>query len=369
MVLNENDKIFCKTHRIMEKEGNIEQCRLLYIDYIKALGICLVILYHCQYVPFDSLLIQGLYSICVPLFFVVNGSLMLRKEYTISYLLKKNLKLSLVMFFWAFFSTLVYWYVSKDGNIVDIYNCKWEFIRSALVIQKPECNYLWFLKAIFVLNLLNPIIYRFIQSCKGGLVYGIILLGLWTIAFLDIITCRFANPFVHWTTAFSVLYYILGYGVLSKQLPFVEKFKGKLGIWMLFGIIGISALLQRWYNWSFLDGIFADLNQQKGWIIDVVYDNYNAIFIVVITIAICLLFQRINWKEHKFWKFIGQHSLAIYLLQTPVQRLIQYFLPLQELTQIHKCYAVLLPIFTLLICMLVTKLLLTNKYTTYLITI
>ena len=82
--------------------------RLLYIDYIKALGICLVILYHCNYVPFDSLFIHGLYAMCVPLFFVVNGYLMLRKEYDIPTLLNKNLKLLGVMFFWAFISALVY---------------------------------------------------------------------------------------------------------------------------------------------------------------------------------------------------------------------------------------------------------------------
>lgn len=91
--------------------------RLLFIDYIKALGICLVILYHCKFFPFDNLGIQGVYSICVPLFFVVNGYLMLRKEYTIKTLLKKNCKLLFVMYFWAFFSTLVYAYVSKDVDL------------------------------------------------------------------------------------------------------------------------------------------------------------------------------------------------------------------------------------------------------------
>ena len=47
--------------------------RSIYIDYIKALGLILVILYHCQYVPFDSMFIHGIYAICVPLFFMVNG--------------------------------------------------------------------------------------------------------------------------------------------------------------------------------------------------------------------------------------------------------------------------------------------------------
>ena len=81
--------------------------RSIYIDYIKALGILLVILYHCQYVPFNSMLIQGVYAICVPLFLMVNGYLMLSKERSIRDLLKKNVKILIVMFGWAFVSTAV----------------------------------------------------------------------------------------------------------------------------------------------------------------------------------------------------------------------------------------------------------------------
>ena len=85
--------------------------RELYLDYIKALGICLVILYHCWYIPFDSTFVLGIYAICVPLFFTVNGYLMLRKEYSLRTLLLKNLKLIGIMYFWAFISTAEYIFV------------------------------------------------------------------------------------------------------------------------------------------------------------------------------------------------------------------------------------------------------------------
>lgn len=90
--------------------------RSLYIDYIKALGIILVILYHCQYVPFDSMLVHGIYAMCVPLFFMVNGYLMLRKERSISALLKKNLKILIVMLAWAFISTAVYMWANGEWS-------------------------------------------------------------------------------------------------------------------------------------------------------------------------------------------------------------------------------------------------------------
>mgnify|MGYP003293745307 FL=1 len=74
-------------------------------------------------------------------------------------------------------------------------------------------------------------------------------------------------------------------------------------------------------------------------------------------------------RENKFWNFIGKNSLVIYVLQTPIQRLIQYLLPMQELTNIHYVFGAILPILTLLVCMVITYILHTNKYTKYLITI
>lgn len=92
--------------------GTFLMNRIIYIDYLKALGIVLVILYHCQYVPFDSLMIRGIYATCVPVFFLVNGYLMLKREYSFKELLIKNCRLLIVMFFWAFVSTVVYMWTS-----------------------------------------------------------------------------------------------------------------------------------------------------------------------------------------------------------------------------------------------------------------
>ena len=340
--------------------------RLLFIDYIKALGICLVILYHCKFFPFDNLGIQGVYSICVPLFFVVNGYLMLRKEYTIKTLLKKNCKLLFVMYFWAFFSTLVYAYVSKD---VDLSGGGYLITRT-LISNKPEFIHLLFMKTIFVLNLLNPIIYRFVNKNVNNSIYLLVLMSLWSIDFLDIITCRLANPFVHWQTAFSVLYYIAGYYFLNDNNNVIQRVvESKCGNYIIFFVILICSFLQWGYNWLFVKGFFQTLNIEKGWIIDVVYDNYNAFFIVVITILCCVLFKQIDWRENKFWIFVGRNSLPIYLLQTPVQRLIQYWFPMESIVENISSLRIILPIMTLLVCVVITRILLKNKYTRYLITI
>lgn len=239
-------------------------------------------------------------------------------------------------------------------------------ILKSLFIAKPYCNHLWFLKEIFVLNLLNPIIYAFVHGDDKRLKYLLLILGVCTIKFLDIVVCRFTNPLLNWQTSFSVFYYVLGYAILKEddKVMGTKGDKAKSNIWLILGVV-VLALLQWGYNWLLLSGPLAELNQAKYWVTDVVWDGYNALFIVGLTAMIVLLFKRIEWKECRRVQFIGQYSLAIYLMQSPLQRLWEWVLPLSDWTV--KCHElrIILPILTLGTCILVTKIMLTNKYTRF----
>lgn len=275
-----------------------------------------MILYHCQYVPFDSLLIQGVYAICVPLFFMVNGYLMLRKERSISEMLQKSGKVIAVMFFWAFVSTGVYMLTGGEFSADDIIGGGKALIHNSLLISKPYCNHLWFLQAVVVLNLLNPMIYAFVHGNDRRLKYLLVILAVCTIRFFDIALCRFTNPMLGWMIGFSLLYYVLGYALLDKHLR-MEKVK----TWVVI-LSGITLVLSQWgYNYILTKGALSTLNAEKMWVNDVVWDGYNALFIVGLTMMVVLLFQRIEWRTCRWVQFIGQYSLAIYVMQTPVQRI------------------------------------------------
>ena len=336
--------------------------RLQFLDSLKALGICLVILYHCGYSPFDSLFIRGAYAICVPLFFMVNGYLMLRKEYSIKKLLLKNLKLLFVLFFWAFVSVAITMYAQGDCER-GMESIK-TLVVNSIFIGKPYCNHLWFLKAIFVLNVLNPILFSFIHGRENHLRYLLIILFLCSVRFIDRCVCRFENPMIGWQTAFSVLYYVLGYAIYSNSL----KLKRIKTYYVIVAVIGLS-VLQWIYNWMLLEGFLADLNREKYWVIDPVWDGYNAPFIVLLTVAVFVLFQKkLHWNNN-LWTYIGSNSLPIYLMQSPI-------IALGKSTSMYKqlvamCYPlrVVLPITTLLICLLITWAFKKNKYTKWLISI
>ncbi len=80
--------------------------RYLYVDYIKTTAILLVIIYHCKIFNNDSFIAAAIMSICVPLFFAVNGFLMLKKERSIKDLTYKNLKILFLIVFWGIFTNL-----------------------------------------------------------------------------------------------------------------------------------------------------------------------------------------------------------------------------------------------------------------------
>jgi surface polysaccharide O-acyltransferase-like enzyme len=121
---------------------------------------------------------------CVPIFFCINGALMLRKEYSYVYLIRKNLKLFILILTWG----LLYSYVGSltlHENIAsfkDIYN----------QIGKPlKGDHLWYLEELFCLNIFNPLIYAYIKNKTQ--VHILLLSLVFTIFTLNIIV--FKIPF------------------------------------------------------------------------------------------------------------------------------------------------------------------------------
>lgn len=337
--------------------------RELYIDYIKALGICLVILLHCSFFPGDSLFVKGVYSMSVPLFFVVNGYLMLRKEHTISGLLRKNLKLLLVLVVWALITTAQTMWVRGEWN--EGVGGLRMLLRNSLTISMDYCGHLWFLRSLFFLNILNPILYYFIHYNKKGIYYLLIILFLCTARFFDIIVGKFYNPLYGWDW-YPVLYYVMGYALLDGHL-LTERIK----IWMLGLAIALLLLMQWGYNWMFLEGPLAQLNISHDWIPtdNYIWYGYWSPIIVVATGAVCALFKKINWNNSIFWEYIGRNSLPIYLMQSSVISIIAHMAWYKNLIAWCNFLCIVLPIISLLVCVALTYGLQTNKYSKYMMTI
>lgn len=339
--------------------------RKVYIDYIKALGILLVVLYHCSFVPMNSMLLYSTYAICVPLFFMVNGYLMLRKEHTIRELLMKDLKILFVLFFWAFIASLV-GILSKGGvGETGLLDSAKELLVSTFTIRHEYVPHLWFLKVIIILNLLNPVIYSFINRSESNLKYLIILLSLFAVKFLAQVTGLIVNP-LKWQYSYAILYYILGFALFDGHLR-----ADKLKKWHIGLLIAVFALLQWGENWLFTEGPLHSIGVNSPWIIadDIVFYSYDAPFIVLLTLCVCALMQQISWKGNKVILFVGQYSLAIYVMQTPVQKMWEWVRSSVDFLYAipYSWWTAILVILTLSTCMALTWLMLTNRVTKFLI--
>lgn len=142
-----------------------EQDRLANLDLIKAVAIFLVCYYHSQAMVLgehafplagrsESLtyLFHALPVVSVPLFFMVNGALMLNKPLDMSRHLARTARLFALMAVWALLSTVLVMAMKQEPVSAG------KVLASMYWLKVGYCNHLWFLRALIMIYLLHPVI-------------------------------------------------------------------------------------------------------------------------------------------------------------------------------------------------------------------
>lgn len=355
--------------------------RLHYIDYLKALGICLVVCYHSRYIPFDNTVFAGLFSCCVPIFFMVNGYMMLRKERTISDLWKSNLKLIGLTIIWSFILSASYMLLTGEFSCTSLKDSLIAWTKHSLYFDQNYSNYLWFLQALIVLNAINPILYYFIHRRKNNIWYLVILFGFTTIQIFDYLTNKYINPFMNYPYRYSFLYYVLGYALLSDDV--LPDLKAKLQSWKytkvcLWGGI-VAAMIMQYLYIQILQGPLQSLGYAKSWIrpdlIGTIWDGYGAFFVVCMTALLCLAFKY-TWSDSnisishtgRLWAYVGRISLPLYLIHPIFTHHVGHFLSRFDWYAANHYTHIILPIAALLLSLAVSYLLSLSRPSRWLIT-
>lgn len=270
--------------------------RIVFLDYLKAIAIFLVIIYHCK--AYDRLFIPPLLSMCVAIFFVVNGYLMLVKRRPYQYLLQKNIKIIFLVFFWGVLRSAFQTYV-LGGDMT--FSAIW---AKFFALESGYGNYLWFLVALFILNLINPLIYTFVHhSPKKEILIFCVLLFIFVANFINVLSWKF-NPLANWYHSEAVFYYVLGYLVIA--------YAGKIKYpWWKCGLVFVAFYLMQ----LFLGFLLEMPAFSRFWNADVVFVNYSSMWVMGETLALVVVFSKINLKENKFIAYIGRNTLGIYLIQ------------------------------------------------------
>lgn len=287
--------------------------RYYWIDVIKALAITLVVLFHsgfCHYIPFFPIL-----AMCVPLFFVANGILILHKDRDLKYYLCKICKIVFLMFLWSTIQTCVTMFYNQDQFILtDIYN-------SVITQRMHYCNTFWFMGTLAVLYLLYPIIFAFINKRHSNIWYVLILTY-----FLSFKAFGYTLPigpipnFLHFWQSEALFYAVAGLFIFKNRN---NAYMSKIKNWqIILAIIILGSMpLLAYTNIEFFT------RHMPG---DPVFSLYQSPFVMLMTVLVVLLIQRTNFNEHKIVSLLGQNTLGIYCLHPSIMRALRYYLEIDN---------------------------------------
>ncbi|MDB8789363.1 acyltransferase [Romboutsia sp. 1001216sp1] len=321
----------------------INKKRYYSLDFIKIIAIFLVCFYHFTTISRNlavdksinahiNYYVYGIGSVCVPLFFMVNGALTLNRDFDLKKHLKKLTTLVILIFLWGAIQLLIYAIIKGDNYTIK------GFIYALLDWRRERIDSLWFLQTLICLYIIFPVVKLiYDQEDKTLLKYTLIIVGFFTFGvvlinmginviqyfvgkenlnrnFINLLTDPF-NPFKGFR-AYSLIYFISG-GLIVKA---IEEKKFKLSNSKLIFILLISLLI------LFLYGSMMTI--RNSYLYDTVWNGYDTVmtfFICVVIFILSFRYEERLAKVGNIIKLIGTNTLGIYLLQGMVGA---YFKPI-----------------------------------------
>lgn len=311
--------------------------RLAHIDFLKALALFMMLLFHCTLYPvvlgpgvgvsaLVRMLGRCLLSTCVPIFFLVNGYLLLGGRQDIRKHSRRILRLVVTASFWMLFLLLVLQPLRGEFYT-------WEQTRERFwSLQMDWNNHLWYLGVLVCIYLFYPVIkqaydtnltvfYYFTGLCFL-LSFGNTLLNEFFTVFNRVVrsqTVVYHNfPFFHMFNPISgnfgmgLTYFCIG-GVLRSLQPRLEAVAPRrrnlaagVGLAVCCGL-----LLCLGYGYSLLSA--------QTW--DVVWNGYDTVFTLGSTLCLFTLSLSIP-KSGRLLRAVSENTLGVYLMHIIFQELL-----------------------------------------------
>lgn len=299
------------------------------IKGIAAILVCMLHFLHAEfgfvngetiYIPNLTKIFYGFCACSVPLFFMVNGTLILHRNLRIKKICVKILNLLKIRFVW--------------GLVLGLLICGLQYKTISLSNLLSASFYLWFFEALAV-------IYLFL------ILWNRINIYRWSIAIPIII---FIHPFLTNLVGLCIAAYTgntygnLGhsgffrlYSLLYFLLPmYLDKIKLPHLINILMILSGLLIVAFEVFVWSNLEGI--------------VYEGMNACFPTVgallMTVGIYSSLRQLNFKSNnltvRYLSWLGRNCLGIYLFHMPIIVCINRFMQPQSFNLLINIFSCLI---------------------------
>ena len=312
--------------------GGYMKNRINFFDFLKTISMFLVCFYHFKLMDFHFVedqayfmnidyLIYCVSSIAVPIFFMVNGALLLNRNYNYESYIKKAIKLYILLIIWKCINVVAAIYVRKITGYT-----MFSFISLLFSNNFPnvDLTYLWFIHALIAIYLIAPILkYLYDNNQKlfnhvliviSCFSFGFVLLNIilqfieWhfrlksgSISYIDL---TYSNPFGVY--AYAILYFALG-GITYKNL--LENSLQKIKSYML-----ILSFLINWVALALWGITFSNIG---NYVYDAVFNGYQTPMTAVMAASIFILFSRVKIQNKfilKTSELISNNCFGIYLV-------------------------------------------------------
>ena len=325
----------------------MHKTRNINLDLIKVLACIGVVLLHTTMIGFKEtgswnlltyLYYLGTYSI--PLFFMVNGYLLLgKRNITYSYILQKIKWILITVSSWTF----IVWLFKRDFAVNPIK----KIIGSLL--QKGYFSQFWFFGALILIYLCLPILRKFLNSKRS---YLYILSSLVTIGLVfELANMVFQMPlqsyviqtFRLWTWFF---YYILGGLIAQFDKEFIKKgFRRWMKIVAVLLLL-ISPLILFFLAKTIYHNLFAEY-------------FYDILFVKIVSLGIFLTVLTLSLEENKSkWIVtLSNQTMGVFIVHTYVIKVLEKLLGFS-----YTGAYLLFPILTLCVSLIVVSLLMKIPY-------
>ena len=214
--------------------------RLDNIDLLKALAIYLVVIYHFNRIPVNiidtdsywnyfNFYLKSIFSTCVPIFFFVNGLLLLNKEkIDIRKHIKKIINIVILTVLWGFITLVALIYIR--GEMLSIP----QIIKGSWSLRQGWNNHLWFLCTLIVIYVFYPLIHAVYHTNKKSFYFFFVCVMLFT--FGNVLLGNVATTISYFSNKF--MNSNLQWNYFANFNPFRGIYGYSIGYFMLGGIIG-----------------------------------------------------------------------------------------------------------------------------------
>jgi surface polysaccharide O-acyltransferase-like enzyme len=314
--------------------------KLDFIDLLKAIASFFVTIYHFNNIDVDILgtggtfqyfnyYILSLLPISVPIFFLVNGALLLNKT-------TLDLRRHIIKII-DFVVLAVVWNVGTYLILALLFQEKVHFngiFNSLLYLRQGWTNHLWFLQALVVIYIFFPLLYSAFKHNHAYLYFFFVIAFILTLGNIMItniatVVSYFSNRFprdmnlnyfggfnaFQGVYGYSIVYFILG-GVLIRYREHLKSKKLRI---VAICIIPVAIMLQWLY------AIVVSNREKAVW--DVVWNGHDTLFtlMIVLSLFVLLLPYKHRGVPGQIISLIGQNTLGIYFLHIIVAEIIRHF--------------------------------------------